>query len=318
MADKQLMWKSETYNIYMPPAPTCFTYMVPISKPGIACATCNVLHPLSTPATITEGNYLKIPIILDENELVTAANAIKLVQFAPWYTGVLSASHATTTGIATSEKEIEAYKKDLLAESQIRATIFSEKAKELFIEKCNENLGNTTVTLTKFCPPPNKTTIRYARIFYHLIKDVAGIQSGCFSIGQLTSGKIKIAFSGSEKSAKASIATTTDQVNTLATWSPVEVSTLAAVNEEWAKYVGEFESVSDPDEELQAKHCAESKLFSDLTLCYESVAVMWIGANPMKEAYAINSQRTKGHLMLPCDSCRGFLSHFLTHKGLHH
>lgn len=320
MADVKLMWKNETYKVYPPPTATCFTYIAKTTSNGvIECETCKVNHTLSAPSALAEGSYLRVPVIIKTAELPTAASVCKDIAFAAWdKKALLNTKHATTTGIAAPQLLINEYALAIASEKQTRENILRLFDKETFDDVCNKGLSDSTVPLTTFCPAPNDETLYFARAFFHLIKDIE-LPSGCFAIGKLKGeNNIKIAFSGKKENAESSIDKTTAAKNTLQLFSGGEISLLPAANDLWSTFVNEFKTPSGKQAELTVKNCAESKLFADPELKYDSVVVVWLGSHPMPAYYALNNKRSKGDLMLPCESCRGFLAHHLTDRGLHH
>jgi hypothetical protein len=320
MADVNLIWKNETYKVYPPPAATCFTYIAKTTIDGkIECETCKVNHTVAAPSALAEGSYLRAPEIIKTAELTTAASVCKEIVFAAWNKkALLNTKHATTTGIAAPQSIINEYALALANEKQTRTNFLSLFDKETFDDVCNKGLSDSTIPLTTFCPAPNDQTLYFARAFFHLIKDIE-LPSGCFAVGKLKGeNTIKIAFSGKKENAESSIDQTTAAKNTLQLFSGGEISLLPAANDLWSTFVNEFKTPSGKPAKLTVKNCAESKLFADRAFQYDSVVVVWLGSDLMPEHYALNNKRSKGDLMLPCDSCRGFLAHHLTDRGLHH
>ncbi|QXZ16745.1 hypothetical protein KVQ82_12825 [Pseudomonas sp. AO-1] len=312
MADAKLVWAPARYHI-LESANNCFTIIS--DKTSLTCKRCNVAHTKKGVETLADGHYLRAPVTLKSNALEPAKTACSVLDFAGAWGGTIALTtpaYIASSGLGAAQSIITEYGLAIDSEKLVRNTVLTSFTKEKLDEVCNTNLGNTTVPLTSFCPAPNDETLYLARMFSHLVNDKT-FKSGCFAIGKIK-GKntIKIAFSGDQTKAQASITLSEPDVRQLSLYGGAKVEVLPAENELWSGYVGEFKTTKGKPAELTVKHCAESKLFADPEDEYESVVVIWLGSGLMSENYALNNQRSRGSVMLPCETCRGFLSHYLT------
>lgn len=315
MAHAKLVWEPTKYRV-LKSANNCFSIIS--DKTSLTCKRCNVAHSLKTIETLSDGQYLRAPVTLKTSQLDAAKTSCSLIDFAGAWGGTIALTtpaYATPSGVGAAQSVIAEYGLAIDSEKLTRANLLKNFSKEKLDDVCNASLGNTTQPLTQFCPEPNDETLYLARLFAHLTSDKS-FKSGCFSIGKLK-GKnaFKLAFSGGKEKALQSINLSAAEVNQLRQCGETEITVLPAENDLWSGYVGEFKTTSGKLAELPVKHCAESKLFADPHDQYESVVVVWLGSAPMPEGYALNDQRSRGSLMLPCQTCRGFLAHYLTGRS---
>lgn len=315
MANTKLVWKSTGYHI-LESNNQCFTIIS--DKTSLNCNRCNTGHYKKSISTLADGRYLRAPITLKTSDLEQAKTACSVLDFGGGWGGTIvlaTPAYQTHSGLGAAQSVITEYSLAIDNEKLTRNGILTSFTKEKLNEICNTNLGNTTAPLTSFCPEPNDETLYLARMFSHLVSDKK-FDSGCFAIGKIK-GKstFKIAFSGNKKKARASITLSEPDVRQLALYSGAEITVLPPENDLWSDYVGEFKNLNGKPADLTIKHCAESKLFADPEDKYESVVVIWLGSTLMPANYALNNQRSRGNVMLPCENCRGFLAHHLTERS---
>ncbi|WP_440974594.1 hypothetical protein [Pseudomonas koreensis] len=315
MADAKLVWAPVRYHILESPN-NCFTIIS--DKTSMTCKRCNVAHTKKGVEQLANDHYLRAPVTLKTSALEPAKTACSVLDFAGAWGGTIALAtpvYPTPTGLGAAQSVITEYGLAIDTEKLVRTTLLSSFTKKKLDEVCNTNLGTTTSPLTSFCPEPNDETLYLARMFSHLISDKT-FTSGCFAVGKIK-GKnaIKLAFSGGKEKAQASITKSEQEVRQLASCGGTEVTVLPAENDLWADYVGGFKTQKGKPAELTVKHCAESKLFADPEDKYESVVVVWLGSGLMPASYSLDNKRSRGSIMLPCETCRGFLSHYLTGRS---